>query len=82
MVSEGVRQGQAVTRVIHGESGFTLLAAEMADENPDDHDIEEVHVVCLDCLLELHPEAGAGMDFARRAGSSRFHLGQWMEEIV
>lgn len=69
-------------RVIYGEGGFTLLDAEMADENPDEHGVEEFHVVCLDCLLEAHPEAGAGMDLARRAGSSRLHVGTWMEEMA
>ena len=82
VISDGVRRGRPVTRVIYGESGFTLLDAEMADENPDEHGIEELHVVCLDCLLDQHPEAGAGMDVARRAGSSRFHVGIWMEEIT
>jgi hypothetical protein len=47
-----------------------------------EHGLEEFHVVCLDCLLEAHPEAGAGRDLAKRAGSSRFHVGIWMEEIA
>lgn len=64
-----------MTRVIYGEDGFTLLDAEMADENPDEHGVEELHVVCLDYLLDQHPEAGGGMDVARRAESSRFHAG-------
>jgi hypothetical protein len=72
-----------VKRVIYGEGGFTLLDAEMADENPGEHGIEELHVVCLDCLLERHPEAGRGMDLARPGGSSRFVEGQgWMEEMA
>jgi hypothetical protein len=68
--------------VIHGEGGFTLLDAEMQDENPDDHELEEFHAVCLDCLIETHPEAGTGMDLARVGGSSRFVEGHgWMEEM-
>jgi hypothetical protein len=51
-----------------------------ARREPDDHELDEFHAVCLDCLIETHPEAGAGMDIARRAGSSRFHAGIWMEE--
>jgi hypothetical protein len=82
VISDGVRRGRPATRVIYGEGGFTLLDAEMADENPGERDIEEFHVVCLDCLLDQHPEAGAGMDVARRTGSSRFHVGIWMEEIT
>jgi len=82
VISEGVHQGQPVTRVLNTDGGFTLLDAEMADENPDEHYLEEFHVVCVDCLLEGHPEAGRGMDLARRAGSSRFHAGVWMEEIA
>jgi hypothetical protein len=82
IVSDGVHQGRPVTRVIYGDSGFTLLDRAMQDENPDDHELEEFHAVCLDCLIERHPEAGAGMDVARRAGSSRFLVGVWMEEIA
>jgi hypothetical protein len=67
-------------RVIYGDT-FTLLDAEMADENPDEHGIEKFHAVCLHCLLDTHPEAGAGMDIAKRAGSSRFHAGIWTEEL-
>jgi HNH endonuclease len=66
VISDGVRRGRPVTRVIYGEGEFTLLDAEMADENPGERDNEEFHVVCLDCLLDQHPEAGAGMDIARR----------------
>jgi hypothetical protein len=33
----------------------------MADENPYEHGIEELHVVCLDYLLDQHPESGVGM---------------------
>ena len=32
--------------------------------------------------FECHPEAGAGMDIAKRAGSSRFHAGIWSEEML
>jgi hypothetical protein len=67
--------------VIYGEGGFTLLDAEMADENPDDHELAEFRVVCESCVIETHPEAARGMDIARRAGSSRFHAGIWMEEM-
>lgn len=82
VISDAVHQGQPVTRVLYGEGGFTLLDAEMADENPDEHELEEFHVVCLDCLIDQHPEVGAGMDIAKRAGSSRFVEGHgWMEEM-
>jgi hypothetical protein len=82
VISDGVHQGQPVTRVFYGDGGFTLLDRAMQEENPDDHELEEFHAVCLDCLLERHPEAGAGMDVARRGGSSRFVEGHgWMEEM-
>ena len=81
VISDGVRQGRLITRVIYGEGTFTLLDAEMADEDPDEHGPEAFHAVCLDCLLCGHPEAGRGMDVARRAGSSRFHAWMWMEEM-
>ena len=83
VVSDGVHQGQPVTRVIYGEGGFTLLDAEMADEDPNDHELEEFHAVCLDCLIETHPEAGRGMDVAREEVSSRFVEGHgWMVETA
>jgi hypothetical protein len=57
--------------------------ASAEEEDPDDHELEEFHAVCLDCLIESHPEAGAGMDIARRGGSSRFVEGHgWMEETA
>jgi hypothetical protein len=82
VVSDGVHQGQPITRVIYGEGGFTLLDAAMQDENPNDHELHEFHVICESCLIERHPEAGAGMDIARRGGSSRYVEGHgWMEEM-
>ena len=41
VISDGVRRGRPVTRVIYGEGGFTWLDAEIADENPCERDIEE-----------------------------------------
>lgn len=64
VVSDGVRRGRPVTRVIYGEGGFTLLDAEMTDENPDDHEVEEFHVICESCVIDKHPEAARGMDLA------------------
>lgn len=82
VISAGVHQGQPVTRVLYGEGGFTLLDRTMQDENPDDHGLEEFHVVCEACAIEAHPEAGVGMDLARRGGSSRFVEGHgWTEEM-
>jgi hypothetical protein len=82
VVSDAVARGEPVTRILHGrESGFVLLDAEMQDENPDDHEVEEFTVVCEACLVEKRPEIGRGMDLAKRAGSSRFHAGIWTEEM-
>lgn len=83
VVSDGVHQGQPVTRVIHGEAGFTFLDSAVQDENPHDHELEEFHVLCEACVIEQHPEAGTGMDIARRGGSSRFVEGHgWMVETA
>jgi hypothetical protein len=83
VVSDGVYQGRPVTRVLWFEDGFTLLDRAMQDENPDDHELEEFHVICESCVIDQHPEAARGMDIARRggSGSSRFVEGHgWMEE--
>lgn len=42
VISDGVPEGRSVTRVIYGQSGFTLLDAEMSDADPDDQDVEEL----------------------------------------
>jgi hypothetical protein len=47
-----------VTRVIYGEGGFTLLDAEMADENPDEHGIEELRLSRL--LARAAPGSRSG----------------------
>jgi hypothetical protein len=53
----------------------------MQDENPDDHAIEEFHVLCEACVVDQHPEAARGMDIARRGGSARFVEGHgWIVE--
>jgi len=82
VISDGVHRGEHVTRVIYGDGGFILLDRAMQDENPDDHELGEFHVVYVDCLIQTHPEAGAGMDIARVGGSSRFVEGHgWTGEM-
>jgi 5-methylcytosine-specific restriction enzyme A len=58
VISDGVRRGRRVTRVIYGEGGFTLLDAEMADENPDEHGIEELRLSRL--LARAAPGSRSG----------------------
>ena len=52
-----------------GDSGFTVLF----DDAPEPEDIDgpedpRVSTVCLDCLLDDHPELGRGLDIAREYG--------------
>jgi hypothetical protein len=81
VISDGVRQGEPVVRVIHGQGAFMLLDAALADENPDEHGPEAFHAICIHCLLDAHPEAARGMAIARRTGSARFHAGIWTAEM-
>lgn len=77
-VSEGVERGAPVTRVYSDSNGsFVLLAAD-CPADPADYDGGLV-VTCMSCLLEQHPEAGRGLDLAKRHGAA--HLdegGEWM----
>ena len=58
------------------DSGFFLIS----DEAPhaDDAVPEDFRVVCLDCLIDEHPEAGEGMDIARHYGEAWLEGGVWM----
>ena len=43
---------------------------------------DDLRVVCLGCLLDNHPEAGIGMDLAKRRGAARLVDGVWLEEEI
>ena len=52
-----------------GDSGFTVLF----DDAPEPDEVQgaddpRVTLVCLDCLLDDHPELGRGLDSARQYG--------------
>ena len=75
-VSEKVVEGAQVTRVLHfPESGFVLLDVDAPDDPGDDY---ELVVICTDCLIEQHPEAGLGMDLAREHGEARLEGEAWV----
>lgn len=83
VVSRGVASGKAPERILYfaeGDPEFLLLDADVP-EDPDETQEGDLLPVCLPCLIDQHPEAGAGMDIAIRAGTSRFVEGRgWMEE--
>lgn len=55
-----------------GDSGFTVLFEDAPDPEdlPDAGDElpEGITLVCLDCLIDDHPEIGRGLDIAREYG--------------
>jgi hypothetical protein len=63
-----------------GDSGFTVLF----DDAPDPEEVEGVDhpaisFVCLDCLIDDHPERGRGLDIAREHGVADLHdYGEWV----
>jgi len=56
-----------------GDSGFTVLfedapdPEELSDEEGDELP-DGISLVCLDCLLDDHPEVGRGLDIAHEYG--------------
>lgn len=66
-------------RAIQTDSGFTVLLSDAphADDLTDDD--PRLATVCVHCLIERHPEAGRGLDLARRNGEANRNLetGDW-----
>lgn len=61
------------------DSGFTVLF----DDAPDPDDVGVRHPaiswVCVDCLLQDHPEIGRGLDIAREYGVADLdESGEWV----
>ena len=66
------------------DSGFTVIF----DDAPDVEEFEEVAVdqhpgselVCLECLIDDHPEIGRGLDLAREYGVADLdeETGEWV----
>jgi hypothetical protein len=63
------------------EDGFVLLDASMPGDPAETRE-DDQRVVCLGCLLDNHPEAGIGMDLAKRRGAARLVDGDWLEEEI
>ena len=65
------------------DSGFTVLFhdAPDPDELPEDDDslLPGITLVCLDCLLDDHPEVGRGLDIAHEYGVADLdERGEWV----
>lgn len=65
VVSEDVDEGASPTRVLYDGSNFLLLGATVPYTDPDGYEGRLVPI-CERCLLEQHPQAGRGMDLAKR----------------
>lgn len=81
VVSAAVANGAPVTRVIFTEEdgGYLLFDADVP-ANPDEIDEDEVTVLCLGCVVDRHPEAGVGMDLAKRHGEAWLEGESWVVE--
>jgi hypothetical protein len=71
VVGRRVLAGDPVVEILSFEpvdpsdAGFVCFAAADAREP----DVDALETLCLHCLIELHPEAGRGLDEARRTGN-------------
>jgi hypothetical protein len=80
-----VEQGSPANRVFHfaEDDGYVILDQATADQDPGLAARDSLEVVCLECLLELQPEVGRGLDVARgsESGGARLYRGEWLEEM-
>jgi hypothetical protein len=63
------------------DSGFTVIFDDAPDpvEVGDQADHPGVSLVCLDCLVDDHPEIGRGLDIAREYGVADLdESGEWV----
>ena len=51
-----------------GDSGLTVLFSDSPDPDEVRPEDPRITLVCLDCLIDDHPELGSGLDIARRFG--------------
>jgi hypothetical protein len=71
VASKAVLDGAPVTIVYGGSDGrFTVLEE---DREPRETDSP----ICLDCLLELQPGLGRGLDVAKEHGTAYCIDGEW-----
>ena len=74
VVSAAVLDGASATVVYGGSDGrFTILEV---DRGPREDDAP----ACLDCVLDLQPGLGRGLDVAKEHGHAYQVDGQWREE--
>ncbi|MEX2196829.1 MAG: hypothetical protein WD844_16260 [Thermoleophilaceae bacterium] len=50
------------------DSGYAVLMSDAPDHGDDATD-DDYYTWCLHCLIEHHPQVGAGLDLARHHGS-------------
>jgi hypothetical protein len=79
VITAAVQAGAPPARVFCFEDGSYLLLDADAPEDADEHDPQDLVVICPHCLLERNPAAGKGMDAAQRTGEARYDGGAWIE---
>jgi hypothetical protein len=77
IVDRGVLDGQPIRAVSYLEpeherdSGFAVFT------QPPDATDDDGELVCLDCLIDEHPEIGRGLELARRQGQALAIENEW-----
>jgi hypothetical protein len=75
IASQAVLDGTPATVVYDvGDAEFTVLEQDRGPKKTDGP-------ICLDCLLELQPGLGRGLDVAREHGIAVCIDGEWKEKI-
>jgi hypothetical protein len=76
IASQAVVEGAPATVVYDvGDAEFTVLEADRPPEQTD-------APICLDCLLELQPGLGRGLDVAHEHGIAVCIDGEWQEKAM
>jgi hypothetical protein len=76
IASKAVLDGAPATVVYDvGDAEFTILERDRAPRRSDSP-------ICLDCLLELQPGLGRGLDIAKQHGVAYRIDGEWKEKNV
>ena len=80
VTTRAVRDGASPARVLYFEDDASFLLLDKdASEDPDEHDPQDLVVICPHCLLERNPAAGRGMDAAQITGEARRVGDSWRE---
>jgi hypothetical protein len=74
VVARDVLDGAARATVVYdvGDAEFTVLERDRGPEQTD-------APICVDCLLDLQPGLGRGLDVAKQHGVAYRIDGEWME---